>query len=43
MLTSKRVGGEVEYNNGEFAEIQTRQNEGIEQESSARDHPNTPL
>ena len=30
MLTSKRVGGEVEYNDGEFAEIQTFGTEGVE-------------
>ena len=30
MLTSKRVEGEVEYNDGEFAEIQTVGIEGIE-------------
>jgi len=30
MLTSKRVEGEVEYNDGEFAEIQTIGIEGIE-------------
>ena len=30
MVTSKRVGGEVEYNDGEFAEVQTFGIEGIE-------------
>ncbi|HEY4930889.1 MAG TPA: hypothetical protein VII23_04895 [Terriglobales bacterium] len=30
MLASKRVAGEVEYNDGEFAEIQTIGIEGIE-------------
>ena len=30
MLTSKRVEGQVEYNDGEFAEIQTIGIEGIE-------------
>jgi hypothetical protein len=30
MLTSKRVEGEVDYNDGEFAEIQTIGIEGIE-------------
>ena len=31
MVTSKRVEGEVEYNDGEFAEVQTIGIEGIEQ------------
>jgi hypothetical protein len=32
MLTSKRVEGEVEFNDGEFAEIQTIGIEGIEKD-----------
>jgi len=32
MLASKRVEGEVEYNNGEFAEVQTIGIEGIEKD-----------
>jgi hypothetical protein len=32
MLTSKRVEGTVEYNNGEFAEILTYGIEGIEKD-----------
>ncbi len=32
MVTSKRVGGEVEYNDGEFAEVQTFGIEGIERD-----------
>jgi hypothetical protein len=32
MLTSKRVGGKVEYNNGEFAEVLTYGIEGIEKD-----------
>jgi len=32
MFTSKRVEGEVEYNDGEFAEIQTIGIEGIEKD-----------
>ena len=32
MLTSKRVEGEVEYNDGEFAEVLTIGIEGIEQD-----------
>jgi hypothetical protein len=32
MLTSKRVEGQVEYNDGEFAEIQTIGIEGIEKD-----------
>jgi hypothetical protein len=32
MLTSKRVAGEVEYNDGLFAEVMTYGTEGIEKE-----------
>jgi hypothetical protein len=42
MLTSKRVEGQVEYNDGQFAEVQTIGIEGIDEDLLLETNSNTP-